>query len=184
MPDSAPSSGWIVWLWTCRELGSSSMCSAGPRPNRICNICVQLGSDAVVTENNESNATHGIDFRNLRHVGVVVTNLDEAMADLSAVAGVVWDPVGEHGVRYVKSRPPAPHFELVEAREGTLWDGAWLGVQHVSIWVPDLPTAADHLEREGAVRVTGPPEQRPSSGSVYYRLRSGMLLEISTLTHP
>jgi catechol 2,3-dioxygenase-like lactoylglutathione lyase family enzyme len=127
---------------------------------------------------------HGIDFANLRHVGVVVSDLDEAMADLTAVAGFGWEPVGEQSVRYVKSSPPAPHLELVEARDGTLWDSTWLGVQHLSIWVPDLSAAADHLEHLGALRVTGPPERRPTSGSVYYRLRSGMLLEISTLTHP
>jgi hypothetical protein len=144
----------------------------------------------MVSENGiETNGieTSVVAITELRHIGLVVNNIEEAIADLGAVFGIGWtgrQQAQKGGVYHTKSTGPGPCLELIEARNDTIWNGDWIGVQHISVRVDVLPVACQHLESLGAEQITRVDEHHPEEGSVYYRLRSGLLVEISTLMHP
>lgn len=127
-------------------------------------------------------SSHPIDFGDLNHVGVVVGDLEGAMADLGGAFGLEWTGVRSgdlSGVRFVKSTGSGVFVELIEAKDDTLWNTASIGVQHIGIRVPDLAAACRRLEESGATQVTRVHERPPQTGAVYFRLRSGLVLEIS-----
>lgn len=98
------------------------------------------------------------------HVGVVVEDLDAALAELTDVAGYQWGvifdgdvavtlPSGDTGLhfRFVYSRAE-PHLEVIQAIPGTLWvpvEGS--GIHHLGYWSDDLAADTALLERRGYV---------------------------------
>lgn len=102
-------------------------------------------------------------FEGVAHVGVVVDDLDAAMADHVAVDGwssvLEWDTAVRHAdghverrpVRFVTARTGPAYVKLIEAAPGSVW-GPTGGVQqlhHLTYWVEDLAEATDRLVGEG-----------------------------------
>jgi hypothetical protein len=95
--------------------------------------------------------------------GLIVTDLERAMADLGRWLGLAWTPVQESPIslllaggredaklRFVYSTGGAPYLELIEARATGFYaapNGPHL--HHVGRWVDDLAAASDELVRAG-----------------------------------
>ena len=97
----------------------------------------------------------------LAHVGIVVVDLEKAMAEMSLGLGVEWKEVqirqnGPVTLRVTFSKK-APFLELIQGQPGSSWDtskGSHL--QHLAYWTDDfegdkkrLIEAGSALEREG-----------------------------------
>lgn len=96
------------------------------------------------------------------HTGIVVPDLDAAMARLSALAGYRWiAPVSytlpfrmTSGTREITSTfvysLQAPHVELIKEVPGTAWAAApGNAVHHLGYWTDDLGESAKLLEDNG-----------------------------------
>ncbi|BBY40414.1 hypothetical protein MMAN_45480 [Mycobacterium mantenii] len=109
------------------------------------------------------------------HTGIIVPDLDEAMARLSALAGYRWiTPVSytlpfrtTSGTQVVTSTfvysLQAPHVELIKEVPGTAWTAAPRNaVHHLGYWTDNLAQSAKILEDNGftfeATADTAPPE--------------------------
>lgn len=117
-------------------------------------------------------------FVGVAHVGIVVDDLEAAMADQPAVEGwssvLEWDTTVRHAdgrverrpVRFVTARSGPAHVKLIEAAPGSVWapTGGVQQLHHLTYWVEDLAAAtgalltagyqveADGLEDDGSVR--------------------------------
>ena len=89
------------------------------------------------------------------HVGVVVADIEAAMAELGEAMGVEWSgpierDVGEWVVRAAFARTPPPYLELIEGQPGSVWDAtSGAGIHHLSYWSDDLDSASSSLETAG-----------------------------------
>jgi methylmalonyl-CoA/ethylmalonyl-CoA epimerase len=95
--------------------------------------------------------------------GLLVTDLERAMADLARWLGVAWTPVQESPIslalpggredvklRFAYSTGGAPYLELIEAHAAGFYaapEGPHL--HHVGRWVDDLSAASAALARAG-----------------------------------
>jgi hypothetical protein len=123
----------------------------------------------------------------LFHVGIVATDIDKAMAEMSVAQGVTWKggrPVlmdltlfGEDRsleMRIAHTVQGPPHIELIQAAPNTPWDPARPGVHHLCYW-SDLPgPICRSLEAAGYERLLG----RPDADSGYFQSPGGMIVEI------
>lgn len=108
------------------------------------------------------------------HTGVIVTDLDAAMARLSALAGYRWiNPVSYSlpfrtatGIHELTSTfvysLQAPHVELIQEVPGTPWTAApGNAIHHMGYFTDDLAESARALEANGftfeATADTSPP---------------------------
>jgi hypothetical protein len=96
------------------------------------------------------------------HIGIVVPQLEPAMEELSAAAGITWarpqrdvrvtygTPDGPRtwDVTFVYSDQP-PYIELLLRSDGTLWTE--VGLHHLGIWSDDVDADSAALERRGCV---------------------------------
>lgn len=109
------------------------------------------------------------------HTGIIVPDLDEAMARLSALAGYRWiTPVSytlpfrtTSGAQEVTSTfvysLQAPHVELIKEVPGTAWTAAPdNAIHHLGYWTDNLAESAKILEDNGftfeATADTAPPD--------------------------
>lgn len=96
------------------------------------------------------------------HTGIIVPDLDAAMARLSALAGYRWiSPVSytlpfrtTAGTQEVTSTCvyslQAPHVELIKEVPGTVWTAApGNAIHHLGYWTDDLAASAKVLEDNG-----------------------------------
>jgi hypothetical protein len=131
--------------------------------------------------------------RDLFHTGIVVADLDEAMARMSAVAGYQWtvSPEHESPIRTADGRDivpnirrayslQAPRIELVRAMEGTIWwPDSGSALHHLGYFVDDLVAASEALEGLGIpAAVRGRDAGTVPSRFAYHRTPEGMYLEI------
>jgi len=95
--------------------------------------------------------------------GLIVPDIDAAVAETSAGLGVEFTPVQEsplkmrtpNGIeefdlRFVYSLGTGHHLELIEAVPGTYYDardGGWM--RHVGMWVDDLAAASAAMSARG-----------------------------------
>lgn len=112
------------------------------------------------------------------HVGVVVDDLEAAMADLPLVGAwssvLEWDTtvrradgsIERRPVRFVTAVGAPAHLKLIESAPGSVWapTGGVQQLHHLTYWVADLGAAtaqlhaagyrteADGLEEDGSVR--------------------------------
>src|SRR4051794_8497292 len=92
------------------------------------------------------------------HVGLVVDDLDAAMAQLGAALGLEWlepkampVPGQAEPLQVVFSRQGPPFFELMKGPPGSAWDPAsGARVDHLGFWTGDLDSASQHLLDAGA----------------------------------
>ncbi len=96
------------------------------------------------------------------HTGVVVDDLERALAELTALFGYEWCdevhveqpvhlPSGDTTVefRFHYSRN-APRLEVIGHQPGTLWvPAAGSGIHHLGYWSDDVATDGASLERAG-----------------------------------
>ncbi|OSC26392.1 bleomycin resistance protein [Mycobacterium vulneris] len=109
------------------------------------------------------------------HTGIIVSDLDAAMARLTALAGYRWiTPVSytlpfrtTTGTQEVTSTfvysLQAPHVELIKEVPGTAWTAApGNAIHHLGYWTDDLAESAKRLEDNGftfeATADTAPPD--------------------------
>jgi catechol 2,3-dioxygenase-like lactoylglutathione lyase family enzyme len=98
------------------------------------------------------------------HVGVVVPDLDQSVAEFGARLGMEFtDPVtntvdrftfassdGPMTIRIAYSKVGPPHYELIEAMPHGLYSANMgLGLHHVGMWVPDCRRRLAELEETG-----------------------------------
>jgi Glyoxalase/Bleomycin resistance protein/Dioxygenase superfamily len=125
------------------------------------------------------------------HTGVVVADLDKALAELSQLFGYEWcdeihveqpvqTPAGDATVefrfRYSRS---TPRLEVIEQRPGTLWVPAGeSGIHHLGYWSDDV--AADSAAMEGAGYAFEAAGTGPDGGWAwsYYRSPDGPRIEL------
>ena len=82
------------------------------------------------------------------HVGLVVDDVEQAMTELTEVLGLRWGrvqrkeltmegPAGraEVDVCYAYSLDGPPHLELIEQRDGTVFEAP--GLHHLGVWTDD-----------------------------------------------
>ena len=105
-----------------------------------------------------------IDYRRVFHTGVLTDDLDGSMAFYSRTLGLefaepyefdalpLWTP--ERGLHKVRNRftysvEGPVHLELQGGTPGSFYDPALSRGDHVGMWVTDLPSAVQGLERGG-----------------------------------
>jgi len=126
------------------------------------------------------------------HTGIIVPDLDAAMARLSALAGYRWiSPVSytlpfrtTAGTQEVTSTfvysLQAPHVELIKEVPGTAWTAApGNSIHHLGYWTDSLAESAKILEDNGftfeATADTAPPDLALFA---YYLDAAGTRIEI------
>ena len=111
----------------------------------------------------------------LDHVGIVVADLEAAMADLSTQLGfdfaIVFDdelevrePRNTDRVIHLRIAysPQRPALELIEAVSGTPWGPGRAGLHHLAYFVDDLPTESERLAGACPIEICG----RDADGTV------------------
>jgi hypothetical protein len=102
-------------------------------------------------ERNRSDAAVPVFFQ----IGLRVTDLDVARAELSEALGLEWSEVDEREfdgwpIRVCFSRQGPPFLELIEGPAGSPWDPAdGLGLDHLGYWTPDLTRENERLGNAG-----------------------------------
>lgn len=132
---------------------------------------------------------------NLFHSGIVVDDLERAMAELGEEVGVRWTPIIDNvrpivtdgrtvdlRFRMVYSIDGPHRYELVQAIPGTLWQAVPeqpARLHHVGYWSDDIEADGAALERAGAPTVAI--AQTPDGGAPvfrYHRSRLGFYIEL------
>ncbi|MEQ8716890.1 MAG: VOC family protein [Acidimicrobiales bacterium] len=97
------------------------------------------------------------------HWGIVTTDFDATLAELSATAGLEWastvvrdfdvrqpNGVVKTDMRVTYSVNGPPHWEIIAASPGTIWDPASAnGVHHLGFWSEDLISDSARLSDAG-----------------------------------
>jgi hypothetical protein len=137
-----------------------------------------------------------IDYQKVFHTGILVPNLEAAMAAMGGALGVTWakpwfyepmsywTPAGKQSsplLRVTYSREGPQHVELIQGMPGSPWDSARChGVHHVGVWVDDLKTEAASLAKQGwTVEMAAVPPDEGYGRFAYMKPATGdMLLEL------
>lgn len=130
------------------------------------------------------------------HTGIIVPDLDAAMARLSALAGYRWiTPVSytlpfrtAGGTQEITSTfvysLQAPHVELIKEVPGTAWTAApGNAIHHLGYWTDNLAESAKMLEANGfsfeaTADTTGPSSNGGLALFAYYVDDAGTRIEI------
>lgn len=126
------------------------------------------------------------------HTGIIVPDLDAAMARLTALAGYRWiTPVSytlpfrtTSGSQEVTSTfvysLQAPHVELIKEVPGTAWAAApGNAIHHLGYWTDDLAESAKRLEDNGfAFEATADTDGPNLALFAYYVDAAGTRIEI------
>lgn len=130
------------------------------------------------------------------HWGIVAADFDATCEELATVCGLTWakpmrrefnllqpDGVIEVNFRLTYSVEGPPHYEIVEASPGTLWEPAVTGgVHHLGFWSADIAGDAARLIAAGyeCGATAATPGGKPV-GFSYHRLHSGLWVELVDL---
>ncbi|MCW2529086.1 MAG: hypothetical protein JWM76_3946 [Pseudonocardiales bacterium] len=105
----------------------------------------------------------GVDVSAIYHVGYVVENLDDAMAQFTETIGARWvdhfvqvryrsatDSIVDVELHTSFTLDGPTHIELIEAAPNTIWQlGPGPSIHHVGLWTDDIPAEAERLVRTG-----------------------------------
>lgn len=96
------------------------------------------------------------------HWGIVTNDFDATTSELAAMAGLEWastvhrdfdvrqpNGVVKTDMRVTYSVNGPPHWEIIEATPGTIWDPAGAGLHHLGFWSEDLIADAAGLTGAG-----------------------------------
>jgi len=136
--------------------------------------------------------TFALKPEDLYHTGIVVPDLDAAMARLSALAGYRWikplsytlpirTVTGSHELTStIVYSVQSPHVELLQEVPGTPWTAApGNAVHHLGYFTDDLAGAARELERNGfTFEMTGDVPGSELAMFAYYLDSAGTRIEI------
>jgi catechol 2,3-dioxygenase-like lactoylglutathione lyase family enzyme len=126
------------------------------------------------------------------HVGVAVTDLESAMAELTDGLGLEWHSIQERSMhlrtatgvvsaqlRFTYSKQ-TPHIELLHGDPGSIWGPEHRGIHHIGVWTDDLTRDSARLAAKGypievtlASRSTEDPQ-----GFTYQRGDLGLRVEL------
>ncbi|MFI1919176.1 VOC family protein [Nocardia sp. NPDC020380] len=124
------------------------------------------------------------------HLGVVVTDLREAMDELTELLGLQWLPIVPSGHQHEPGPLPElaplltisvqgpPYIELLELTPGTIWSTP--GLHHIGYWAADAHAESERMTAAGfpceasAVVLNGDTEP----GVYYHRTGDGLRLEL------
>ncbi len=133
------------------------------------------------------------DITNPFHVGFIVHDVEEAMAQLSAATGVTWHPpqvfsldidmAGERvgfDVRFTYTKEGPVQVEVAEGPDGTLWDANLHGgTSHNGYWTDDLAGDIDRLTSGGfELLFSGASDEGGPQGFALLRSPSGIGVEL------
>ncbi|MFI6173419.1 VOC family protein [Nocardia sp. NPDC051052] len=122
------------------------------------------------------------------HIGIVVADLDKAMAELGKL-GLEWHaPIRNNSdvfsngetkniqpwMAYSKQGPP--YLELLEQMPGTIW--AETGLHHLGVWTDDIPEESKRLSAEGIAQLISSHDNISDSASAYHQTTDGVRLEL------
>jgi hypothetical protein len=125
------------------------------------------------------------------HVGIVVADLDAAMAELGETAGLRWGKVQRYALEYgtpagprvfdpsfVISLDGPPHVELLGQLAGSMW--AELGLHHLGLWSDDVPAESAALAARGCAWESAlmDAEGRPAGGCYHRLAAAGVRVEL------
>lgn len=124
------------------------------------------------------------------HTGLVVPDLEKAIAGMTAAAGYTWTKPVEATLAVAAAETEyevpfkfvysieAPHLELIQAVPGTIWAVPPGGAaHHLGYWADDLPDVADRLNAAG-YRLEARPAGEQLSMFAYFIAPSGVRIEI------
>ncbi len=119
------------------------------------------------------------------HVGIVVESLEESMAEMSAALGIDWrtphnSTYGNWNIRVVYSLQGPPYVELIQGELGGPWDTSkGSHIDHIGIWVDDVPTDSGKLLDNGIPMYFDPMTVAKPPTFAYHRAdKSGITIEI------
>ena len=142
-----------------------------------------------------------MEFGELFHIGMRVSDLDTAMADLGREMGVTWarpqhraQPVWLPGIgateldlRFTYSAEGPVHLELLEGPPGSIWDGRQTpGPHHLGVWVDDVAATTEKLVGEGWGLEAASRDPGEGYGAfTYVRSPAGILVEpVASVVRP
>lgn len=130
------------------------------------------------------------DLLSFYHVALVVTDLARAMdtwapmttqgwsKPQSAAVTVQWGgAVQETSLNWTYSLGEPPYIELVENRDGTVWQTDRDVYHHTGYWTPDMGAATEFVESQG-MRFEAAGLQRDRRLFAYYLTPTGVRLEL------
>jgi len=128
------------------------------------------------------------------HVGIVVSDLVEAQAELAGQLGITWGPVLRLDATDVRDGTgrdlvvptafcysvEAPHLELIEEVPGTVWaSNEHSNLHHVGFWSDDLSGASAELSQSGCpLQLCGRTGDAAPSAWAYHGSGLGIRIEI------
>ena len=140
-----------------------------------------------------------LDPARLFHIGIVVTDLSDAMVTVGNDLGLTWSEpmvagelmeessggLGELKFNFAYSREASGHVrtELVESIPGTIWESSPSPMHHLGYWSDDVDAEGRHLQERGFT-MTARPSPKPGAERqfAYYRGRSGLYVELVSST--
>jgi hypothetical protein len=128
------------------------------------------------------------------HLGVIVENLGDARAGLTAALGVTWasdqrrtaclDAPGrplELDMAYAYSLEGPPYLEIIEQRPDSPFER--LGLHHIGVWSDDPAGESARLAAAGWPRETvGLAPDGSWAGALYHRGPGGLRVEVVDIT--
>jgi catechol 2,3-dioxygenase-like lactoylglutathione lyase family enzyme len=137
----------------------------------------------------------------LIHVGVRVPDIEKAMHELSAGAGLEWSSlqhrqqavwlpgVGatELELRFTYSTSGPVHMELLQGPPGSVWGGDEVpGPHHAGYWVDDVVATTEALMHQGwSLEAASSPPEDGYGVFTYVRSPAGILVEpVSSAVRP
>jgi predicted enzyme related to lactoylglutathione lyase len=137
--------------------------------------------------------TSPISADGLFHTGILVADINQAMAEMSATFGLTWCDVQERempvwrpdtgkmttALKFTYSQAGPHHIELVQGMPGTHWDGvADPGVNHHGYWVDDVKATTESLVAAGGELLQAGAAPDDGYGTfTYVRMPSGLIIE-------
>jgi catechol 2,3-dioxygenase-like lactoylglutathione lyase family enzyme len=139
-----------------------------------------------------------LDHARFFHIGIRVADLEAAMAEVGAQAGVTWASVQDRpmsvwlpgsgpvvlqlALTYSVEGPV--HLELMQGPKGSIWDGSdQPGAHHFGYWSDDVGADTQELLAAGwTLELAANPPEEGYGRFTYVRSPSGYLLEPVAIT--
>ncbi len=130
----------------------------------------------------------------LYHVGIVVPDVEAAMAHFTDLLGITWGPVvvtegfpvreGDGTERVVPNKlcysTEPPYLELVQEVEGTVWEcNEHSNLHHIGVWTDALPAdSATYTELRCPLQLCGRDDDGALVQFAYHRDPLGVRIEL------
>ncbi len=134
-----------------------------------------------------------MNFEQMFHVGIRVTDIEMAMGEMTEATGVKWSALqhrqqaiwlpgaGESRVdlRFTYSMEGPVHLELLQGELGSIWDaGEHPGPHHLGVWVDNVATTTETLLSEGwTLELAGMSPEDGYGAFTYVRSPTGTIVE-------